>query len=476
MSRSIAKNAAFLTAASVGQKIISFVYFTVIARNIGVEGTGKYFFALSFTTVFVIFIDLGFSRVLIREAAKARDKLQLYFSTVISVKILLGLLTYIAAVVSINLLGYPTETKHLVYVSAITMLFDSLHLTIYATLQAMGDLKWEAGGIIGSQLLTLILGTIFLFLGFPLIFLIVAFTIPSFLNASYAAIVVWKKYGIKLIPKFHKPTFMYVGKIAIPFAIAAVFARLYSYADSLILSKIAGDVAVGLYSIPYKITFAFQFIPLGLLAALYPRFSEYFVHDRKRLAFIFERGIKYLMIIAFPIAIGIAVLAKDIIFTIYTPEYASSVLPLRILIVSLIFSFVGFPIGGFLNACNKQVTQTIIVGIVLVVNVTLNLILIPRIDIVGAAIAALVGNFLLTFLGIFIVPKVTKISYEFLGKALIQVVISAAVMGLMVWFINGLAHFLIAILAGAVVYPVMLFVTRAVTKTQLQEAYALIKK
>ena len=77
-SHSIAKNTTFMTFASVGQKIVAFAYFTIIANIIGVESLGTYFTALAFTTVFVVFVDLGFTNVLVREAAKAKDRLQEY--------------------------------------------------------------------------------------------------------------------------------------------------------------------------------------------------------------------------------------------------------------------------------------------------------------------------------------------------------------------------------------------------------------
>lgn len=473
---SIAKNTAFMTIASIGQKIISFVYFTIVARSIGAEGTGKYFFALSFTTIFVVFVDLGFTSVLVREAAKIKEHTQKYFSSVLSIKILFGVLSYIAAIIVINLMGYSVETKQLVYLSAVTMLFDSLHLTIYGVLRAIGTLKYEAIGIIGSQFVTLILGSIFLFLKLPLIFLILAFTIPSVLNATFAAMMLATRYQIRIVPHFDKEILAHLGKIAIPFALTAIFARVYGYIDSILLSKLAGDTAVGWYSIPYKITFAFQFIPLALVAALYPRFSEYFAHSKEKLAFIFEQGIKYLLIIAFPIAIGIALLAKDIVITLYTTEYANSILPLQILIISLLFSFVSFPIGSFLNACNKQAIQTVIVGTVMVINIILNLALIPRYGVVGAASAAFVGNFLLTVIGYSFVPRITRISHMFLLKTIFQVILATVVMGVFVWYTSTVAHFTVAIAIGAVVYGAMLFATRTVTARQLREAMTLIRK
>ena len=141
---STAKNTLFMTMASVFQKVIAFAYFTLIARKIGATGTGTYFFALSFTTVFVVFVDLGLTNVFIRESAKAKEKLGEYLSTILSIKIGLGLLSYLAAIIVINLMGYDIETRHLVYLSAVTMLLDSLHLTLYGlarfTLEALrGD-------------------------------------------------------------------------------------------------------------------------------------------------------------------------------------------------------------------------------------------------------------------------------------------------------------------------------------------------
>jgi O-antigen/teichoic acid export membrane protein len=262
----------------------------------------------------------------------------------------------------------------------------------------------------------------------------------------------------------------------IPFALAAIFARVYSYIDSILLSKLMGDREVGWYSIPYKITYAFQFIPLALVAALYPKFSEYFVENKNKLAYTLERSIKYLLIIVFPIVVGISILARDIVLSLYTTEYLNSVLPLQILLIGLIFSFISFPLGSFLNACNKQISQTVIVFFIMVINIISNLILIPRLGVVGAALSALVGNFCLVLFSFFVVPKIAKVSYSFIIKNLVQVILSAGVMGLAVWYTNLHFHYIIAILIGGIVYVALLFVFRVITKEQLKEAYLLINK
>lgn len=476
MSKSIARNTAFITGAYVGQKIISFIYFTLIARHLGVEDTGKYFFAMSFTTIFVVFVDLGFTNVLIREVAKTVEKAQTYLSTIMAVKIFLGVLSYLGAVITINLLGYSLEIKELIYLSAITMIFDSIHLSVYGIMRALGNLKYEAIGIIGSQFISLILGTFFLYTGKPLIYLMVAFVIPSFINVCFSAGMLYKNYQIVLKPKFDVNAFIYLGRIVIPFAAAAVFARLYSYIDSVLLSKLASNAEVGWYSIPYKITFAFQFIPMALVAALYPRFSEAFIYDKSKLSYYFEQGVKYLLIIVLPIAVGIIVLAEKIVLALYTVEYLPSILPLQILMVSLIFSFLSFPIGAFLNACNRQITQTLIILSALVFNIVLNLFLIPKFGTMGAAISASVGNVLITVVGYFFVKNTASISHKEIFKTLFLVSLSALVMGFVVWIIGINYNYLLAILSGAIIYPTMLFATKILSKKQITEAYYLIKK
>ena len=462
MGQSIAKNTSIMTLASIGQKVVAFFYFTLIARMIGAEDLGRYFFSLSFVAIFVIFIDLGITNVLIREGAKMRDKIQTYFSTIISTKLVLAMLVYVVVVVTIQALGYPAQTRQLVYLAGITMIFDSFHITMYGILRALGDLRFEAIGIVCSQILTLIMGISFLLFDLPLIYLILAFTIPSILNACFVCTMLYRKYHIRFVPQWNKKVFVYLFRITVPFALAGIFARVYSYIDSMLLSRILGDIAVGLYAIPYKIAFAFQFIPIALIATVYPRFSTYFVEDSKKLARTFEHAITYLLLIAFPVAVGIGVLSSDIILLLYTSEYAGAIVPLQVLMSSIIFSFISFPIGALLNACNRQATQTKIVGSVLLINIVLNLILIPKTGVAGAAISALVGNVLLSGIGFVFVSRITSLNYSYLLTTLSKIALSAVVMGGVVWYVNTVTHFLFAILVGIVIYPVMIYSTQVI--------------
>ena len=88
-SSKIAQNTTYLTIASIFQKLLSFIYFAFIAKILGTEALGQYQVVLSFTGIFIIFMDFGLGPVLTREVAKEEDKLKNYFSKVFGLKLFL---------------------------------------------------------------------------------------------------------------------------------------------------------------------------------------------------------------------------------------------------------------------------------------------------------------------------------------------------------------------------------------------------
>ncbi|MEK7481217.1 MAG: flippase [Patescibacteria group bacterium] len=459
---SVAKNTAYMTFASVGQKVLSFLYFTFIARMVGAEDTGKYFLALSFTTIFAVITDFGLSPSLNREVARKPEEAARHLSSVLGVKMLFMAATYVIMMAVAILLDYSSEMQLLIALSGITMILDSIHLSFYAVLRGMHKLKYEALAIVLSQLSTLIIGSIALLLGRPLVWLIIAFIVSSFLNVCYAAYMLRYRAGVPLRVRWESALIKSMLVVAFPFALAGIFARVYSYSDSVFLSKFASTTAVGWYSIPNKITFAFQFIPLALSAALYPRMSEAFICDRPHLTYLFERAMKYLILVAMPIAVFLGVFSEEIILTIYTAEYAPAIIPMQILLASVIFAFIDFPVGALLNGCNRQAMQTTAMGVAMVVNVVANILLIPPYGVIGAAIAALLGNIVLFAAGYFFVPRIALVHHGRIIGWAVGAGLLAGVVGLLMWIGAVIMPWYLTLALGSVLYCGGLVLTRLV--------------
>jgi O-antigen/teichoic acid export membrane protein len=472
----IAKNTFYLTLATVGQKILAFFYFVLIARMVGVENTGKYFFVVSFVIIFSIFIDLGLSSVLTREVAKNREKANLYLGNILSAKIFFSVLTYLAVIITVNILGYPSVTKNMVYLGGIVMILDSFHLTFYAVFRGLHNLKYEAMGVIIGQFVTIIFGGASLFFGAPLYFLIIALILGSATIFFYSGILLIIKTEIRPKIIINRETLKFLFTIAYPFALAGIFVKVYSYLDSILLSKLAGDLAVGWWSVAYKITYAFQFIPMAFSAAMFPAMSAYYISDKTLLRKTFERVMFYLAIIAVPLACGIFSLAEPIILKIYGESYLPSIIPLQILIFAIIFIFLNFPVGSLLNATDRQMTNTLMMGGAMLVNIVLNTLLIPFFSFNGAAISALASYVVLFASGLYFANKVVDYNKIFLIRSLFKIFFSALAMSAIVIFLRPYISFIILIPLGMIVYFSAMFLIKGIEKRDIVNIVKIFKK
>jgi len=182
----IAKNTSYLTIALIMQKVISFTYFAFLARNLGPENLGKYYFALSFTTIFAIFIDLGFINFLTREVAKKQEAAEKLLGNILSIKLLLTFLTTIIVAVMINLFNHDQLTKDLVYISIICMVLDSFTTTFFATIRGFHNLKYESIASVIFQLIVLSFGLVAMCLDLNLRLILGTLALASIYNFIYS--------------------------------------------------------------------------------------------------------------------------------------------------------------------------------------------------------------------------------------------------------------------------------------------------
>ncbi len=469
MAYSVAQNTSFLTAASVLQKVISFFYFTLLARVVGVENVGQYFFALTFTTIFSVVADFGLANTLTREAAQFPEKSSTYAATVFWLKIIFGFLAYGLVLSALEILKYPASLKLLVCLSGITMFFDNLQTVFYSVLRARKNLFFEAIGMVSSQLLTLGIGGLALYLRWPLYSLIIAYTVPSLCNLVYASIVARRLQSMSLRHAFDSTIATSFLKLAWPIALAGVIGRLYAYSDSLLMSKMVSPLELGLWSVPYKTTFAFQFIPVALAASLYPVISSLFLTEPGKIGELITKAYRYLFTIIFPLAIGLGVLARPVIVAFYGIKYTPAIPVLQILLAGLVFIFLTLINGALFNAVGRQKTQTLLITMALVINVALNLIMLPRFGIRGAALAAFISNLMLWLVGFIAIVKIISFPFKDFARFFNQTFWPAAGMGGLVWLLEPRIHWLFTIPVAVVCYGALLYVSGGLTKAMLQE-------
>lgn len=452
----IAKNTSYLTLALILQKIISFFYFTLLARFLGPSDLGKFYFAISFTTIFAILIDLGLANVLTREVAKCQDKVGRLIGTILSMKIPLAIISIFLALLIINIAPSDPMVKILVYISIFSMTLDSFTSTFYAAIRGFHNLKYESIAAVIFQLIVLIFGYGSLLLGGGLYFAMGALALASLFNFSYSFWVAKVRLRIPIKLVYDKVLIKSLVFISWPFALYAVFQRLYTYLDSVLLSYLAGDTQVGLYQIAFKIVFALQFLPLAFTASVYPALSKYWQSDRKQLEITFARALNYLTIISWPIIIGTILLADRIVL-LFSDGYSGAVLPLQIAIMALFFIFLNYPIGSLLNACDLQKRNTRNMIITAIFSISLNIILIPRFQAMGAVITVLLSNFLMFSLGVFSVSSLIKYNFKKNLSILVKSLLAALSMGMAIVMLKSVLPLLLIVILSAFIYLITLY-------------------
>ncbi|MFZ5391434.1 MAG: flippase [Patescibacteria group bacterium] len=473
-SSSLARNTGIFTTALVGQKIVSFLYFTFLARLLGPADIGKYVLALSLTTIFSVLLDLGLAQLLTRQVARDRTWADRYLKSIVGFKLSISLLVVGLVILTAHILGYPEITLQLVYLASLVMVIDSFTLTAYSLLRGWQVLTWESFGTIGMQLGVALLGLAVSWFSRDLRLFMVALLAAALFNMVFAWYQVKHRFKINFKPDFSKQSWVFLGSLVWPFTLAAVLTRLYGSIDSVLLSVLSGDRAVGLYSVPYKVTYAWQFIPAAFAATLFPGFSAYFKTAKDKLGDIFVRSVVYLAALGWPISLGIAVLAPKIINSLY-PAYSESIVPLQILIMSLVFLFITFPIGSLLPACDRQKRHTTNIALATLVNIVLNLILIPVYGASGAAWAALISTLVLLVTGWQVVGEIIIYDKKFLYSRLVKILGAGLLMAALVGFLSNRINFVLDIFIGAVCYVILLFVWGGITKSEILYFWSVIK-
>ncbi|MDD4332868.1 MAG: flippase [Patescibacteria group bacterium] len=477
----VAKNTSYFTFALILQKIISFSYFIIIARVLGPEDLGKYYFAISFTTIFSILIDIGQTNVLTREIAREngaqedKNKINNLVSGVVGIKFLLAVLVSLAVISLINLMDYPEITRHLVYLSMFCMVLDTFTASFFAVARGYHNLFWESISSVIFQIIVLTSGLVILKLNLGLHWLMLSLVFASFFNFLYSYILIRKKWQIKIKLLFNRKIMRYILLLTAPFALYAIFQRGYTYFDSVLLSILAGDREVGIYQVPFKIIFALQFLPMAFTASLYPAMSSYWMNNKAQLAVSFERAMNYLMIISIPITAGTIVLADKIIL-LFKSGYSEAITPMIITISALVFMFVNFAIGALLNACDKQKVNTINMVIVAMISVFLNLLLIPKMQSVGASITVLVTNFLMFALGIYWVPKIISLRSKKIFLVFLKSLFAAVVMAFAVFYLKPFINIVFLVILGGIIYFLLVYILGGFKKEDILSVYKSFKK
>jgi O-antigen/teichoic acid export membrane protein len=204
-------------------------------------------------------------------------------------------------------------------------------------------------------------------------------------------------------------------RVGLPFVGLGTALILYGKIDTLILGKLAGPAQLGSYAAAYRVLDAMMFVPAAMTGALFPTLSRLSSQSTSSVRQACEVAMKYLVIIGFPLAAAVCILAPNIIRAVYGAGWEETAKALRILIWSwaVIFADCLFPV--VLNATRRIRLYLIVLTSATAFNVILNLLLIPKYGMIGSSWATLVSE-LAAFAGYFFAVSRTIGKVSIVGR------------------------------------------------------------
>jgi len=459
----LAKNISALFIGQFITSILSIILSIFIARTLGDVIFGRYSFALAFTTFFAIFSSLGYNTLLIRDVARDKSQASKYVSNILVIRLLLSLVIFPIIVLTINLMDYPAYTKDVVYLFGVYTLLESLSGVFSSTFRAFEKMEYEASIAILGNIIRVSLGFLVLFLGYGLIALALIFVYSGAFNLVIAALICEIKFvktKITIDLNFWKNSI----KIALPLCMLSIFGIIYIRIDTVMLSVMKGDAVVGWYAAAYNLVLGLKPIPLIFMGALLPLMSYYYASSKQSLKIAYEKAFKYLLILGLPLTVGTILNADKIILFLYGQEFSSSIIALQILAGDILLIFLYGSLGCLLISIDRQNLMATIAAFTAFVNVILNLILIPPLSYVGAAIATIVTETVLFVLYAYFISKHFYVLP--FHKIVIKPIVATLVMGFFIYFCGSINLFLLIILA-VILYLTIFYFIKGFTKEDI---------
>jgi len=446
----IKKNLSALLISEMLTRVMMLIFTIILARTYGKEQFGVYALALSIGGLFEIFFNMGLNTVFIQRVVGEKKPLHEELSTFLPLRILLSLASFACFIVFIFLMGKSAATLESLALGGLYYTIASVVGLLWACFDAKQQMQYTAGIKLFQYIIIFGLGMFCVSYGYSISSIIGAYVI-SILLAGITTVIIIHKYFSHIRPRIMIQKWKDIINKGWPIALSGAFVFIYSYLDTIIISLNQGEQAVGLYQASYKIIGTLFILSSIINQAYFPSLIESHHQDKSKLQLIFDKTLKSVFFWSIPISIGGGMLAQRIILFIFGPEYAGATSVFTILIWNCIIFFASSAMTTLLYALGKQRETIKVFFIGALVNTALNLYIIPKYGIEGAAITTLAAESAV-LIGIYLLVK-KHITVKIL-KHIWMPLVSAAFMAITLSYVSFESLILTVALGGAIYFGV----------------------
>ncbi len=376
--------------------LIAFFVGIYVARYLGPDKFGLLNYAISFAGLFTSFANLGMDSIVVRELVKTPDKKNEILGTVFRLRLIGSVATITLVTLAAFLINEPSYNLSLIIIIASATIFQSVGV-IEQFFQSRIEAKYNVIAQSSSFFIASVFKILLVIFNQPLLFFAIVQTVESvFLAIGYYS--VYKKNNFSLNQwKFNGRTALVLFKDSWPLVLSGVVIAIYMKIDQVMIKNFMTERDVGYYAAAVKLCEAWYFVPMAISTSVFPAIVNAKQISEKLYLSRLQKLYDFLAAVSIAIAIPVTLLSGFIINFLFGPEYQPAAPVLTIYIWAGVATFLGVASSQYL--INENLTKLsfyrTLIG--MIVNVILNILLIPTYGINGAAFATLVSYSAATF-------------------------------------------------------------------------------
>jgi len=396
----VAPRARLLSVSQIVRRLFRMALLFLAARLLGVETFGNYALLLTVVEMIALISGVGYVDFLTREVAKRGGAAWPLGARITMLRLAYAVPALALAVLAMTALRFPTTVVLNTALLAITLVPRAAGESAQGVLKGLrrfAPLPWielVQGVVVVGTALVLIRS------GFGLGGVIVAEIASAVAGAGVALMSAAGNAGV---PATGAPSLRELARSTFAFNVYPFIVNVYDRVDVVLLAKLAGSVATGVYALPYRAYGTLNIIPYGVMGALLPAFSASHADQNAREAC--ARAMKFLYLVSLLIVLATLTFAGPVVSLLLGQSYAGSVQTIKILIWAGVPMFLNFALSTLLLAAHKEKVFLWTASICTAFNVAANLLLIPRYSFLAAATVTVATESLLLIMNFYLVRR-----------------------------------------------------------------------
>jgi len=385
--RRTAQNILIVGSSHVSVWVATFVFTVVQARYLDPSRFGQLALALAYAAFLLIFVDFGTSTLVSRTVAQRRDEQQSVIAATLLIRSVLWLVALPLLLVVSLVLGYDADLVRAILVLAIATLFVSWGGAVTAYLLGREEFLFPSLSMSAYRIVAAIVGiAILVLVPTPSLYLIAcAFLIGAMVSAG---LLFYALRGQTAIAWQIEPRrAVALLRSALPIGAYLVVGTFYFNIDLVMLEGMAPAENVGWYAAAYRLFNNATLVEAIVVArVLYPVFSRMSLGPQEELRVVIAKAMSFLAILGGAVVLLFVLCADGIVGILYsTDAYAPTANALRLLAPGLFFLYLNSVVCNALFALGYEKRLLVMAAVFAVLNVSANLLAIPRFMEDGAA-------------------------------------------------------------------------------------------